>query len=115
MRPAGEFAGLSVCVAGLGVSGPPAARALAALGARVTAVESRADVVIVTAGFPRTPGMSRDDLIGKNAGVIAQVAEGIKTNCPNAFVSLASSPLMTIMDAPCVTSSTRPAITLCPQ
>jgi len=34
-----------------------------------------ADVVIVTAGFPRTPGMSRDDLIGKNAGVIAEVAE----------------------------------------
>ena len=38
-----------------------------------------ADVVIVTAGFARTPGMSRDDLIGKNAGVIAQVAEGIRT------------------------------------
>ena len=35
-----------------------------------------ADVVIVTAGFPRTPGMSRDDLIGKNAGVIAEVADG---------------------------------------
>src|SRR5690349_15676590 len=45
-----------------------------------------ADVVIVTAGFPRTPGMSRDDLIGKNAGVIAQVAEGIRTHCPDAFV-----------------------------
>jgi UDP-N-acetylmuramoylalanine--D-glutamate ligase len=43
MRPADEFAGLSVCVAGLGVSGPPAARALAALGARVTAVDARAD------------------------------------------------------------------------
>ncbi len=43
MRPTGEFSGLSVCVAGLGVSGPPAARALAALGARVTAVDSRAD------------------------------------------------------------------------
>lgn len=43
MRPAGEFSGLSVCVAGLGVSGPPAARELAALGARVTAVDSRAD------------------------------------------------------------------------
>ena len=43
MRPADEFSGLSVCVAGLGVSGPPAARALAALGARVTAVDARAD------------------------------------------------------------------------
>ena len=51
------------------------------------------DVVIVTAGFPRTPGMSRDDLIGKNAGVIAQVAEGINNNCPNAFVICITNPL----------------------
>src|SRR6266568_6508515 len=42
-RPADEFSGLSVCVAGLGVSGPPAARVLAAHGARVTAVDSRDD------------------------------------------------------------------------
>ena len=52
-----------------------------------------ADVVIVTAGFPRTPGMSRDDLIGKNAGVIAQVAEGIRTHCPEAFVICITNPL----------------------
>jgi malate dehydrogenase len=52
-----------------------------------------ADVVIVTAGFARTPGMSRDDLIGKNAGVIAQVAEGIRTNCPDAFVIVITNPL----------------------
>jgi malate dehydrogenase len=52
-----------------------------------------ADVVIVTAGFPRTPGMSRDDLIGKNAGVIATVAEGIKTHCPDAFVICITNPL----------------------
>jgi malate dehydrogenase len=52
-----------------------------------------ADIVIVTAGFPRTPGMSRDDLIGKNAGVIAQVAEGIKTHCPDAFVICITNPL----------------------
>jgi len=51
------------------------------------------DVVIVTAGFPRMPGMSRDDLIGKNAGVIATVAEGIKTHCPNAFVIVITNPL----------------------
>jgi malate dehydrogenase len=51
------------------------------------------DVVIVTAGFPRMPGMSRDDLIGKNAGVIAQVAEGIKTHCPEAFVICITNPL----------------------
>ena len=52
-----------------------------------------ADVVIVTAGFPRMPGMSRDDLIGKNAGVIAEVADGIKTHCPNAFVIVITNPL----------------------
>jgi malate dehydrogenase len=52
-----------------------------------------ADVVIVTAGFPRTPGMSRDDLIGKNAGVIATVAEGIKTYAPDAFVIVITNPL----------------------
>jgi malate dehydrogenase len=52
-----------------------------------------ADVVIVTAGFPRTPGMSRDDLIGKNAGVIAEVAAGIRTNCPDAFIICITNPL----------------------
>src|SRR6202162_3569520 len=52
-----------------------------------------ADVVIVTAGFPRTPGMARDDLIGKNAGVIAEVADGIKTHCPDAFVICITNPL----------------------
>ncbi len=52
-----------------------------------------ADVVIVTAGFPRMPGMSRDALLTKNAGVIAQVAEGIKTHCPNAFVIVITNPL----------------------
>ena len=51
------------------------------------------DVVIVTAGFPRQPGMSRDDLIGKNAGVIAQVADGIRTHCPEAFVIVITNPL----------------------
>ncbi len=51
------------------------------------------DVVIVTAGFPRMPGMSRDDLVAKNAGVIAQVAEGIKSHCPDAFVIVITNPL----------------------
>ena len=51
-----------------------------------------ADVVIVTAGFPRTPGMSRDDLIGKNAGVIAEVAEGIKTPLPGRVRDLHHQP-----------------------
>src|SRR5262249_29911699 len=52
-----------------------------------------ADVVIVTAGVPRKPGMSRDDLIGINAKVIATVAENIKQHCPNAFVIVVTNPL----------------------
>ncbi|MBT4090287.1 MAG: malate dehydrogenase, partial [Deltaproteobacteria bacterium] len=45
-----------------------------------------ADVVINTAGVPRKPGMSRDDLLGINTKITRQVGEGIKANCPNAFV-----------------------------
>jgi malate dehydrogenase len=52
-----------------------------------------ADVVIVTAGVPRKPGMTRDDLIGINAKVIATVAENIKQHCPNAFVIVVTNPL----------------------
>jgi malate dehydrogenase len=52
-----------------------------------------ADVVIVTAGVPRKPGMSRDDLIGINAKVIANVADNIKQHCPNAFVIVITNPL----------------------
>jgi malate dehydrogenase len=52
-----------------------------------------ADVVIVTAGVPRKPGMSRDDLIGINAKVTATVAESIKAHCPNAFVIVVTNPL----------------------
>ena len=44
------------------------------------------DVIIITAGVPRKPGMSRDDLLGINLKIIKQVAEGIKKNAPNAFV-----------------------------
>jgi malate dehydrogenase len=52
-----------------------------------------ADVIIVTAGVPRKPGMSRDDLIGINSGVMAQVGEGIKKYAPNAFVICITNPL----------------------
>ena len=52
-----------------------------------------ADVVIVTAGVPRKPGMSRDDLLGINLGVMRQVGEGIKQHCPNAFVICITNPL----------------------
>ncbi len=54
---------------------------------------ANSDVVIVTAGIPRKPGMSRDDLIGVNTGIIRTVAEGIKANCPNAFVIVITNPL----------------------
>lgn len=52
-----------------------------------------ADVVIVTAGVPRKPGMSRDDLVGINLKVMAAVGQGIKENCPGAFVICITNPL----------------------
>ena len=52
-----------------------------------------ADVVIVTAGVPRKPGMSRDDLIGINTGVMKQVGAGIREFCPSAFVICITNPL----------------------
>ncbi len=52
-----------------------------------------ADVVIVTAGVPRKPGMSRDDLIGINAKIVWQVGEAIKQHAPNAFVICITNPL----------------------
>ncbi|TYB33637.1 MAG: malate dehydrogenase [Flexistipes sinusarabici] len=51
------------------------------------------DVVIVTAGLPRKPGMSRDDLLTKNAGIMKQVAEGIKEHAPDSYVIVISNPL----------------------
>jgi len=51
------------------------------------------DVIIITAGVPRKPGMSRDDLLGINLKIIKQVAEGIKKNAPNAFVICITNPL----------------------
>ncbi|MCU0839991.1 MAG: malate dehydrogenase, partial [Rhodospirillales bacterium] len=52
-----------------------------------------ADVVIVTAGVPRKPGMSRDDLIGINVKVMKAVGEGIKAHCPSAIVICITNPL----------------------
>src|SRR6186997_919082 len=52
-----------------------------------------ADVVIVTAGVPRKPGMTRDDLVGINAKVINAVGKGIKENAPDAFVIVITNPL----------------------
>jgi malate dehydrogenase len=52
-----------------------------------------ADVVIVTAGVPRKPGMSRDDLIGINTGIVKTVGEAIKKHAPESFVIVITNPL----------------------
>ena len=51
------------------------------------------DVIIITAGVPRKPGMSRDDLLGINLKIMKQVAEGVKQNAPDAFVICITNPL----------------------
>ena len=57
------------------------------------------DVIIVTAGVPRKPGMTRDDLLGINLKIIKQVADGIKDTSPNAFVICITNPLDVIVMA----------------
>ena len=57
------------------------------------------DVTIITAGVPRKPGMTRDDLLGINLKIIKQVAEGIKKTSPNAFVICITNPLDVIVMA----------------
>ena len=57
------------------------------------------DVIIITAGVPRKPGMSRDDLLGINLKIIKQVAEGIKLNSPNSFIICITNPLDVIVMA----------------
>ena len=57
------------------------------------------DVIIITAGVPRKPGMTRDDLLGINLKIIKQVAEGIKKSSPNAFIICITNPLDVIVMA----------------
>jgi len=57
------------------------------------------DVIIITAGVPRKPGMTRDDLLETNLKIIKQVAEGIKKTSPNAFVICITNPLDVIVMA----------------
>ena len=57
------------------------------------------DVIIITAGVPRKPGMTRDDLLGINLKIIKQVAEGIKKTSPNAFIICITNPLDVIVMA----------------
>jgi malate dehydrogenase len=52
-----------------------------------------ADVVIIPAGVPRKPGMTRDDLFGINAGIVAGLIEGVAKNCPDALVTMISNPV----------------------
>ena len=52
-----------------------------------------ADVLIITAGLPRKPGMSREDLLAKNLEIITNVAQNVKQHCPNAFCIVVSNPL----------------------
>jgi len=63
------------------------------LGANSYEAMNGSDVCIVTAGVPRKPGMSRDDLLGINLKVMEQVGSGIKKYCPNAFVVCITNPL----------------------
>src|SRR5215210_7881237 len=51
------------------------------------------EIVVITAGIARKPGMSRDDLLNTNAGIVKQVSEEIKTSSPNAIVIVVSNPL----------------------
>jgi malate dehydrogenase len=74
-------------------SGPSAGFDAEMSGTNDYAFLRRADVCIVTAGVPRKPGMSRDDLLGINLKVMKSVGEGIKKHCPNAFVICITNPL----------------------
>lgn len=63
------------------------------LGSNEYSAMKDADVIIVTAGLPRKPGMSRDDLLEVNCGIIKTVGEHIKEQAPNAFVIVVTNPL----------------------
>ena len=63
------------------------------IGSNDYAASAGSDIVVVTAGIARKPGMSRDDLLNTNAGIVKQVAEQIKATSPNAVVIMVSNPL----------------------
>ncbi|MEX2630268.1 MAG: malate dehydrogenase, partial [Tistlia sp.] len=77
----------------LAQSGPVEGFDAGLVGANDYAAIAGADVVIVTAGVARKPGMSRDDLLGINMKVMGQVGEGIKKHAPDAFVICITNPL----------------------
>ena len=57
------------------------------------AKSAKSDVVVITSGLPRKPGMSRDDLIGTNAGIVKSVTENVVKHSPNAIIIVVSNPL----------------------
>ena len=63
------------------------------LGANEYGAAAGSDLVVVTAGIARKPGMSRDDLVRTNAGIVKQVAQQVKQHCPQAIVVVVSNPL----------------------
>ena len=77
----------------IGESSPVEGFDCAVSGANDYAEIAGSDVVIVTAGVARKPGMSRDDLVGINSKVMMAVGDGIKNNCPDAFVICITNPL----------------------
>ncbi|HMK91298.1 MAG TPA: malate dehydrogenase [Methylocystis sp.] len=81
----------------LAQSGPISGSDSRLSGANDYAAIEGADVIIVTAGVPRQPGMSRDDLLSVNLSVTAKVADGIKRYAPNAFVICITNPLDVIV------------------
>ncbi|MGD8344467.1 MAG: malate dehydrogenase [Desulfobacterales bacterium] len=62
-------------------------------GANAYDVSAGSDIVIITAGIPRKPGMSRDDLIGTNAGIVKTVTEQVTAASPNSILIIVSNPL----------------------
>jgi malate dehydrogenase len=63
------------------------------IGTNDYAASEGSDIVVITAGIARKPGMSRDDLLNTNAGIVKQVAEHVKSSSPNAIVIVVSNPL----------------------
>src|SRR5690606_22479794 len=65
---------------------------------------ANSDVVVITSGLPRKPGMSRDDLIATNAGIVNSVTENIVKHSPNAIIIVVSNPLDVMTYAAFITS-----------
>ena len=74
-------------------AGPPRGYACRIVGTNDYEDMSGAEIVVITAGLARKPGMSREDLLQKNAGIVRDVVQNIVKHCPEAFVLVVSNPL----------------------